>query len=273
MRFLFLVLTVLNAPAWADPVKDVTELALLPQYCKGTQLIREISKDPIPIKQYVAMYGHAFTHLHHYCWALNTENKALKMRGEARQSKLRDTLGDYKYIIDLAPPDFVLLPDIYTSRAQVFFQLKRNVEAVADLNKAIELRPDYSRAYARLSDYYQLTGDTRNAIKILEQGIGNAKNGSNTGLLIRKLGRLGKTYQAPPGSAIPQEATPPQDQDRNQGGMREHDSGTGIDHSVTPEKVTLPENNSTESLAPAPPKNDASPDQPANPNPYCRFCP
>ena len=272
MRFFLLVLIIFSSSAWADPVRDLSELALLPQFCRGTQQIRVISKDPRPIEQYMAIYGEAYKHLHHYCWALNTENNAFRISDDyLRKSKLTNSLADFKYFLDRAPPTFPLLPEVYTSRARILFKLKRNVEALMDLNKAIELKADYVPAYARLSDYYQGIGDKSNAIKSLEQGISHTKNPTNVTFFIRKLEKLGKTYQGTPGSALPKEDESAHD--KKPGDLTEKKESDGNDQASVPDKTPLPATPSTENITPDPTGKDTPVDQPAKPNPYCRFCP
>lgn len=268
MKFLFLALALLTAPAWADPVKDMAELAMLPQYCRGTQTIREISKDPVPINHYVEMYGHAYTHLHHYCWALNAENNAARMRGRSRLAKLSDSLGDYNYVLRLAPQDFVFLPDIYTSRSRVFFALKRDADAVKDLYKAIELKADYHRAYARLSDYYQTIGDKHKAIQILKNGLNNTRNENSVAVLTRKLGKLGATYQGTPGSALQKDIQPALE-NKPSDKTESVNKGQAATPDLTTSSAPPPKENTTTDL----PQKETPTVEPAKPNPYCRFCP
>lgn len=272
MRIFLLVLIIFSSSARADQVESLSELALLPTYCRGTQVIRAISKDPTPIDQYVAIYGEAYRHLHHYCWALNAENKALRIRDDyLRRSKLTYALEDYKYFLDRAPPTFSLLPEIYTSRARVLFTLKRDVEAVRDLVKVIELKPDYGPAYARLSDYYQRVGDKSNAIKILEQGISNTNNDNNVTFFIRKLEELGKTYQGTLGSALQKEDESAHD--KKPSDLTEKKESAGNAQASPPDQTSLPATSSTENITPDRAGQNTPADQQAKPNPYCRFCP
>ena len=249
MRILYLLLfSIFSSGAQADQVENLSELALLPAYCRGTQLIRIISKDPMPIEQYVAIYGDAYRNLHHYCWGLNAENKANGISDPyLRKSKLTYALDDFKYFLDRASSSFSLLPEIYFSRARILFSLKRNMEAVADLNKAIELKANFDPAYDRLSDYYLSVGDKNNAIKILEQGISNTKNSNNVTFFTYKLEKLGTTYQIPTGNVVNEPASVP-DQ--------------------SPAAAS-----STEPLVPDHAEKNSQADQQAKPNPYCRFCP
>lgn len=204
MRTLLLVVLVLfsNIVA-ADQVENQAELALLPDFCRGTQLIRTISRDPKPIADYLAIYGKPYYHLHHYCWALNAENKAVRISDKyLRESKLTYALSDIKYSLDRSDPGFVFLPEIYNTQARILFALRRDPEAVVALNKAIEAKPDYVPAYFRLSDYFVDKGNKAEAIKILEQGIDYTEQAN---ALIKRLAKLGKTYEGVPGNKRPKE--------------------------------------------------------------------
>lgn len=255
---LFIALVLSSSVAIADQVETQSELAMLPPYCSGTQLIRNISKDPKPIEEYIAMYGNTYSHFHHYCWALNTENNAWKTNDKfLRKSKLGYALGDIQYVLDRAEPGFVFLPDIHNTRARILFSLQRDAQAVAALKKAIELKPDFVTAIARLSDYYADHGDKASAIKTLEDGIDNTEN-ANT--LLKKLKKLGKTYQGTPGharkKAVPNDAplatTPPAQINPTQA------NPANSEPNASPEKIEE--------------KPLTGDSKPAN-NPYCRFCP
>jgi tetratricopeptide (TPR) repeat protein len=236
---------------------NVTDLALMPPYCLGTQGIRKISHDPKPIEEYEAIYGNSYHHLHHYCGALVGVHKAQFLEDKLlRLSKLRYALTDIQYSLDRSGPKFVFLPDMYTSKARVLFMLHRDGEAVIALKKAIEAKPDYVPAIARLSDYFADTGDKAQAIKILEEGIGNTERAKT---LIRKLEKLGKTYQGTPGSA-----------------RKKEDDGTPLEADVNQvqEKPSTATSNADTPATPDATKNQTSPpdNRPAD-NPYCRFCP
>jgi len=158
--------------ALADRVENPVELARLPAYCRGTQQIRSVSHDPVPIETYMKRYGQAYYHLHHYCWALNSENKANTIPDkQQRNSKLFYALGDIDYVIDRSQPNFLLLPEIYTGKARILFKLDRAPEAVGALYKALQLKPDYWPASLRLSDHYKRQGDMKNARTILEKAL------------------------------------------------------------------------------------------------------
>lgn len=255
---LSLLLATLSANAMADQIKTLQELTLLPTYCRGTQQIRQISKDPTPMAEYMAIYGHAYNDLHHYCWALDAENKAFGISDKLlRESKLNYAINNIKYSLDRAQPGFVFLPDMYNSQARILFALRRDPEAVASLIKAIEAKPDYIPAITRLSDYFVDIGNKAQAIKVLEAGIANTENAST---LIKKLEKLGKTYQGIPGSARKKEDP-----------AKEQDSSLPVEKPQVSPAVSTGSSESAPSSNSKPEKPPAT-EKPAD-NPYCRFCP
>ena len=258
-KLFYFVLAVLSSHALADEVTSLSELALLPPYCRGTQLIRNISKDPKPLEEYYAMYGMSYSHFHHYCWALNTENNAWKTHDTyMRKSKLGYALGDLQYSLDRSDSNFMFLPDIYNTKARILFSLHRDAEAVLALNKAIEVKPDFVTAIARLSDYYAEHGDKTHAIKTLEDGIDHTEKAST---LIKKLKKLGKTYSGTPGSARKKEAPATE-------------SALPVTTPTPPEAAAAPPNDGIVTTPPgiAQPA-PATPEEGKPANPYCRFCP
>jgi len=72
-----------------------------------------------------------------------------------------------QYVIDRAPRDFPLLPEILTRKGENLFKLRRAPEGVRALFQAIELKPDYWPPYAHISDYYKSLGEIAKARELL----------------------------------------------------------------------------------------------------------
>lgn len=163
--------------AFAQWQYDPKQLSLLPAYCKHTQLYRAVApggNNPAQIEYWRARMGgdENFAHMHHYCWALENTNRALYERTKVeRDRRLGESLGDLGYVIARVRPDFVLLPEILTKRAENLISLGRATQALPDLLRAIELRPDYWPPYATLSDHYKQLGDVASARSWLEKGL------------------------------------------------------------------------------------------------------
>ena len=171
------------SPAFAQWQYDASQLALLPPYCKYTQLYRTAvpgGNNPAEIERWSTLMGGAenFAHMHHYCWALENTNRGLyasKSKVE-RDRYLTSTLGDLDYVLQRVTPGFVLLPEILTKKGENLIRLGRGPEAIDDLLRAIQAKPDYWPPYAVLSDYFRDRKDLANARDWLKKGLAAAPN-------------------------------------------------------------------------------------------------
>jgi tetratricopeptide (TPR) repeat protein len=119
-----------------------------------------------------------FNHIHHYCAGLIETNRALFL-SRTRQERafyLSHAIVEFDYVINNTPPDFKLLPEILTKKGANLIRLDQGPRAVAALQRAIGLRPDYWPAYAELSDYYRDAGDSLKAREYLEKGLSHSPN-------------------------------------------------------------------------------------------------
>lgn len=172
---------------------DKRELALLPKYCFHTQIFRQFApggSDKQEIDRWYAALGDTYHHLHHYCWGMMKTNRAVLLARDPKVKNffLNDALGEFDYVIERAPSNFVLLPEILTKKAENLLLLDRAPLAVNALEHAIEVKPDYWPPYAKLADHYKDSGDLERARKTLQSGL--AAN-PNAAALSRRLEALG----------------------------------------------------------------------------------
>jgi tetratricopeptide (TPR) repeat protein len=149
---------------------------MLPRYCIYTQGFRDNvpgGNNAAEIKRWTLVMGPTFNAMHHYCFGLMKTNRAnLLVRDEHfRTFYLRSSLGEFDYVIDRAPPNFRLLPEILTKKGENLIHLDKGPEGVSELERAIALKPDYWPPYAALSDYYRKIGDLAKARTTLEEGL------------------------------------------------------------------------------------------------------
>jgi tetratricopeptide (TPR) repeat protein len=158
---------------------DPREVAPLPRYCKSTQLFRNhFHTDESEVAHWYQVLGPTFNALHHYCWAMMETNRALVL---AKTKQFRDfyltaAIGDIDYVLERAPPDFVLLPEILTKKGENLLALGRTGPGLEALEKAIRAKPDYWPPYAAISDRFKQSGDPRSAREWLEKGLAAAPN-------------------------------------------------------------------------------------------------
>jgi len=167
---------------------DPREVSMLPRYCIYTQSFRDKvpgGNDKAEIDRWYASLGPGFHAMHHFCWGLMKTNRAL-LRARTNEVKtfyLRSAIDEFNYVITNSPADFVMLPEILMRKGQNLIALGKGSLGVAELERAIELKPDYWAPYAVLSDYYKSTGDATKARELIEKGLAFAPD--NKGLRMR----------------------------------------------------------------------------------------
>ena len=127
-----------GAPAFALKPPNVTdgELALTPPYCPDTMGFKygDAYFNTSPrAAGWVAQMGKGFWAVHHYCWALINFRRTMATLGppEQRRGNLLGVMGDYQYVLDNVPPNFILLPEIYTKIGDLQVLLS-NISAAFD---------------------------------------------------------------------------------------------------------------------------------------------
>src|SRR5262245_33526688 len=160
---------------------DRREVAMLPRYCIYTQDFRERvpgGNNPDEIQRWYSVLGQTFHAIHHYCWGLMKTNRGVLLARDEywRRFYLNDAITEFDYVIDRAPPDFVLLPEILMKKGENLIRLGNSLSGNQQLLRAIELRPDYWPPYAAMSDYYKNKGDLKDAREVLEKGLSASPN-------------------------------------------------------------------------------------------------
>jgi tetratricopeptide (TPR) repeat protein len=172
---------------------DPREMAKVPGYCAYTLLFRDATPGTNKLEMFNAWkekVGDSFIHMHHYCAGLIKANRALLLARDraTRQFYLNDAIIEYDYVITRVPDTYILLPEILTKKGEVLLQLDRGPVGVYHFERAIELKPDYWPPYAQLADYYQKSGDLRQARQILEAGLAKMPEAQP---LVRRIEGLG----------------------------------------------------------------------------------
>jgi len=168
-----------GVPGYPDDVRfgfDPREVSQVPRYCIYTQYFNAAvpgANDKAEIQRWYLIMGPSFNAVHHYCWGLMKTNRALFLVStrQLRTFYLTDAIAEFDYVINRVPPEFKLLPEILTKKGENLIRLDKGPQGVRELERAIELRPDYWPPYVALSDYYATIGDRASARKWLEQGL------------------------------------------------------------------------------------------------------
>jgi hypothetical protein len=158
---------------------DPREVAMLPRYCIHTQSFRDKvpgGADKVAIDGWYAEMGPVFHAMHHYCWGLMKTHRALYLSRDPRTREfyLRDSITEFDYVLERAANDFVLLPEILTKKGENLIRLGRGATGIYELERAVELKPEYWPPYAQMSDYYKEAGDRKKARDMLQAGLAKA---------------------------------------------------------------------------------------------------
>jgi hypothetical protein len=190
---IFAVVCSISAVAQLPPNITNAEMALIPAYCKDAVSFgyggTADSMSPNAPK-WVAMMGRGFWSVHHYCWA---QIRLLRIQGPSTPQVIKQgtrelALGDLNYVIEHSPPDFILLPEIYTKMGQVQLDLKRPAAADASFAKARSLKLDYWPAYFHWAWYLQNVGQRATAKQVVEEGLSYAPDSKSLRKLLSDLG-------------------------------------------------------------------------------------
>ena len=153
-------------------------LVTLPAYCADAQSGSNGGRyDPAnytPAQQrWVALMGGGFHHIHHYCWALDMAKKARDpmTSQQQRRSFYSGAIKDCTYVLNQAPRDFVLLPEIYLRMGQ--FALGRDdiVGALEYFENSYRAKPDYWPPYVEIAKTNLSIGRRQEAEAALKAGL------------------------------------------------------------------------------------------------------
>jgi len=163
---------------------------MVPRYCMYTQPYRaRIPGSSGEVNRWYSVMGPTFHAMHHYCWGLMNTNRALflvKTR-TARVFYLNASISEFDYVIQRAKPDFVMLPEIHMKKGENLIRLGRGPQGIQELERAIELKPDYWPPYAVMSDYYKAAGDIKKAREVLEKALSYSPDAKGLKTRLEKL--------------------------------------------------------------------------------------
>jgi tetratricopeptide (TPR) repeat protein len=183
-----------SIPGYPEHVTDYDprEVVMLPRFCPHTQLFRERvpgGNDPEAIRHWHSLMGDIFLAMHHYCWGLMHLNRAkiLARDAQVRSFNYASAVNEFDYVLRQARSDFVLLPEILTKRGEALLGLGKAAQALAEFERAIELRRDYWPPYAQIADFHQRQGDREKARAVLQAGLKYAPEATGLQRRLREL--------------------------------------------------------------------------------------
>lgn len=201
------VLLVVASTAHAQMPPNISEgeLALLPVFCADTMGMPKFRPTP-GFEYWKGRLGNGFTAMHHYCWArINQRRLSVSIVDrDARQRTLGGLVNDLNYVINNSPPNFVLLPEVYSARAEVELQRGDPVSAMLSIDAARRLNPSYGPPYRLWGEYLASVGKRSEARDLLK--IGLEYNPSDRELRERYLALGGDLSKIQPRAGVPASA-------------------------------------------------------------------
>ena len=183
-----------SAPALAVMVKLTPgELAMLPAYCPDTQGFGygdAYSNTSPRAGHWVGLMGKSFWAMHHHCFGIYKMRTAA-LPGTpalARKHNLEGAVGEFNYVIENTPPNFIMLPEVFRMRGDAQLKLSRLADANESYAVARRLKPDYAPAYINWADELIRTGLKKSALALLESGLRVAQDSKELRASYAKLG-------------------------------------------------------------------------------------
>jgi hypothetical protein len=148
----------------------VLELKMLPPFCSARFEWSSRQADTEEVKMWKNILGGTFYHVHHYCMALNYLNRIDRGIG-SREDLLGLAGGDFQYMQNNIAENDILRPQVEFNIGLVLYKQDRIIQAIGQLRKAIQMRPNYERAYLLLGFCYRRLGDHASASDALQKGL------------------------------------------------------------------------------------------------------
>lgn len=168
------------SPKWHQSVQT------LPPYCKDKAASTGLD-DP-RFNKWRGPLGTTYIHIHHYCSGIYAEQKARNTIDQAERNRwLKGVAGEMAYVARYCNPHCVLYPELHTRWGWALTMQDQPAEAIQHYQLAIKAKPDYSKAYAQLSDLYVKINQPGEARNIIEAGL---KTKPNSRMLQRRLQKL-----------------------------------------------------------------------------------
>lgn len=151
------------------------EWKTLPEYCIDTQGFKYGRGGSPNSAKWVALLGETFWHLHHYCLGIVEFNRAQRLTyGAADRRGFEDSaLGDFKYVVERMPDNYVLAPEILTYLGRTYLLLGEVEKADSAFAGARKAKPDYWPAYSWWANYLSSHGEKGKARTIVDMGLAN----------------------------------------------------------------------------------------------------
>lgn len=148
---------------------------MLPDYCQFIALpFHQQDRSP-----WRPVFGSTVQHIHHYCYgqvAMMRARNRLSLTPAQRTFYWQAAVNEFTYVIERAPIDFVLLPEVAFRRGTSYVALGALRDAMADFQLSIKVYPKYFPAHAAIARLYMKDGKNDLAQRAVEDGLRDSPN-------------------------------------------------------------------------------------------------
>ena len=112
-------------------------------------------------------------HMHHYCYALGFQSKALKSmaRPVELRSNVEQAVDNFNYVLNHTTQKFAMRPEVLIEKGRTLQLVKKTGEATACFAEALKLNPSLPMAYVSLADQFSDNGNKAAAMQIVKDGL------------------------------------------------------------------------------------------------------
>ena len=147
-----------------DPSRP-EEITLLPPYCKYTQ----DGSSADAYKAYLTRYGPAWSHMHHYCYALREIGQADRSNTtpQGRRTLISSAIGNIDYVLKRSEVGFPFRPEMLSRKARLLMRTGDANKALETAQRLREEAPTEADGYIILADILTRGGRREEAQRVL----------------------------------------------------------------------------------------------------------
>jgi len=165
------VAMLIAAPALADEEMTAAEFAMLPRWCAATMGNANTPERQAEFQRMINTYGHAWNHMHHYCYAkLNLARAERTFPRQMNGERVQQAIRDMDYVLRNSDASFTPRADILATKARTQARYLSADAAAQTAALLINEFPTYPDGYTILADVLLKNNHRDEALKILEKG-------------------------------------------------------------------------------------------------------
>ena len=154
--------------ATAQSPDRAEEMAFLPPYCNYTQGYPGTSR-PGAYQAYMNRYGDAWSHMHHYCWALGEIGRAdrMNLQPHIRRGLISSAVGNIDYVLRRSEPGFPFRPEMLWRKARLLIRTGDAKRALETAQRLRDEAPSLADGYVIMAEILSKGGRLEEAQRVI----------------------------------------------------------------------------------------------------------